>query len=143
MPWSITSPLAFLGGPADWVIIFVVALIIFGPKKLPEVGQQLAKALREFRKIADEVTGATKSIHDEISRCRRSDTEPCRVDRPTRRPLIQTLASRYLRSRSGNKLCLRLSEDPMASGSASQRRAWKPRNRPVCGLSTDPGSKTE
>jgi sec-independent protein translocase protein TatA len=68
MAANVISPLGFaFGGPADWVIIFIVALIVFGPKKLPEVGQQLGKALREFRKMADEITGATQSIHEEIS----------------------------------------------------------------------------
>jgi sec-independent protein translocase protein TatA len=61
--------LAFgFGNPADWAIIFVIALILFGPKKLPELGQQLGQALREFRKIADDVTGATDSVRSEVRR---------------------------------------------------------------------------
>jgi sec-independent protein translocase protein TatA len=59
--------LAFLtGSPADWGIIFIVALVVFGPKKLPEIGKQLGQAMREFRKMADEVTGATHSIREEV-----------------------------------------------------------------------------
>lgn len=42
---------------ADAAIIIVVALIVFGPKKLPEVGKQFGQAMRELRKITDEVTG--------------------------------------------------------------------------------------
>jgi TatA/E family protein of Tat protein translocase len=61
-------PIAMLfGSPADWVVIFIVALVIFGPDKLPELGKQLGKAVRDFRKISDEITGATSSIHQEIS----------------------------------------------------------------------------
>lgn len=60
-------PLAFgFGSPADMAIILVVALIIFGPKKLPEVGKQLGQAMRELRKITDEVTGAAHSVHHEV-----------------------------------------------------------------------------
>ena len=60
-------PLAFgFGSPADIAIILVVALIIFGPKKLPEVGKQLGQAMRELRKITEEVTGAAHSAHDEV-----------------------------------------------------------------------------
>ena len=59
-------PLAFLGSPADIAIIMVVALIVFGPKKLPEVGKQLGQAMRELRKITDEVTGAAHSVHNEV-----------------------------------------------------------------------------
>ena len=60
-------PLAFgFGSPADIAIIMVVALIVFGPKKLPEVGKQLGQAMRELRKITDEVTGAAHSVHNEV-----------------------------------------------------------------------------
>ena len=61
------TPLAFgFGNPADWMIIMVVALIVFGPKKLPEVGRQLGQAMREFRKMTDELTGAAHSVRDEV-----------------------------------------------------------------------------
>jgi sec-independent protein translocase protein TatA len=60
-------PLAFgFGSPADMAIILVVALIVFGPKKLPEVGKQLGQALREMRKITDELTGAVHSVSSEV-----------------------------------------------------------------------------
>ncbi|WP_119322370.1 Sec-independent protein translocase subunit TatA/TatB [Capsulimonas corticalis] len=61
-------PIAFgLGAPPEWIIIFAVALIVFGPKKLPEVGRQLGQAMKEFRKIADELTGAVHSVRDEVT----------------------------------------------------------------------------
>lgn len=60
-------PLAFgFGSPADIAIILVVALIIFGPKKLPEMGKQLGQALRELRKVTDDLTGAVHSVHSEV-----------------------------------------------------------------------------
>lgn len=59
-------PLAFFGSPADIGIILVLALIVFGPKKLPEVGKQLGQAMRELRKITDEMTGAMHSVHNEV-----------------------------------------------------------------------------
>lgn len=59
-------PLAFLGSPADIAIIMVVALIVFGPKRLPEIGKQLGHAMRELRKITEEVTGAAHSVHNEV-----------------------------------------------------------------------------
>lgn len=62
-----TLPLAFgFGSPADIAIILVLALIVFGPKKLPEIGKQLGQALREVRKITDEVTGAAHSVQEEV-----------------------------------------------------------------------------
>ena len=59
-------PLAFLGSPADIGIILVLALIVFGPKRLPEIGKQLGHAMRELRKITEEVTGAAHSVHSEV-----------------------------------------------------------------------------
>ena len=44
--------LAFFGGiPGnwEWIILFVVILIIFGPKNLPKLGKALGKGIREFR----------------------------------------------------------------------------------------------
>jgi sec-independent protein translocase protein TatA len=40
-------------GPMEWVVIFVVALIMFGPKKLPELGKALGKSIREFKKATN------------------------------------------------------------------------------------------
>lgn len=37
-------------GPAEIVIILLVALVIFGPKKLPEMGKSLGQGIREFRR---------------------------------------------------------------------------------------------
>ena len=36
-------------GPMEMVIVFVIALIVLGPKKLPEVGRSLGKGMREFK----------------------------------------------------------------------------------------------
>ncbi|MCC7174908.1 MAG: twin-arginine translocase TatA/TatE family subunit [Bryobacterales bacterium] len=45
-------------GPLGWqetVFIFVLALLIFGPKKLPELGKTIGKALTEFRRASSEL----------------------------------------------------------------------------------------
>jgi sec-independent protein translocase protein TatA len=34
----------------EWVLIFVVALLLFGPKKLPELGRAVGKGIREFKR---------------------------------------------------------------------------------------------
>lgn len=59
-------PLAFGFSPPDIAIILVLALIVFGPKKLPELGKQLGQAMRELRKVTDEVTGAMHSVNSEV-----------------------------------------------------------------------------
>jgi sec-independent protein translocase protein TatA len=47
-------------GPLELVIILVIALLILGPGKLPDVGAALGKSIREFRKAASDVQEATK-----------------------------------------------------------------------------------
>jgi TatA/E family protein of Tat protein translocase len=42
-------------GFPELLIIMAIALLIFGPKKLPEVGKSIGKAIREFRKASDEI----------------------------------------------------------------------------------------
>jgi TatA/E family protein of Tat protein translocase len=44
-------------GPAELMVIFVLALLVFGPKKLPEVSRQIGRGIREFRRASDEVRG--------------------------------------------------------------------------------------
>ncbi|MGI4790912.1 MAG: Sec-independent protein translocase subunit TatA/TatB [Janthinobacterium lividum] len=59
-------PLAFGVSPPDIAIILVLALIVFGPKRLPELGKQLGQAMREMRKITEEMTGAMHSVNSEV-----------------------------------------------------------------------------
>ena len=42
-------------GPPELILIFVIALVIVGPNRLPELGRTIGKGLREFRKMQDEV----------------------------------------------------------------------------------------
>jgi sec-independent protein translocase protein TatA len=36
-------------GPLEVVVVLIIALIVFGPKRLPELGRSLGKGIREFR----------------------------------------------------------------------------------------------
>lgn len=47
-------------GPLELVIILVIALLILGPGKLPDVGAALGKSIREFRKASADVQDAVK-----------------------------------------------------------------------------------
>ena len=48
-------------GTPELIIIFVIALIVFGPRKLPELGKSLGKSLAEFKRASNEL----KSTLDE------------------------------------------------------------------------------
>ncbi len=51
----------FIGniGPGELIIVLVIALVVLGPGRLPEVGSALGKSIREFRKAATDVKEAT------------------------------------------------------------------------------------
>jgi len=38
-------------GPAEILVIFVIALLVFGPQRLPEIGRQVGKGMREIHKF--------------------------------------------------------------------------------------------
>ncbi len=45
-------------GMQEIIVIFVLALIIFGPRKLPEIGKSLGKGLSEFKKASNDLKKA-------------------------------------------------------------------------------------
>jgi sec-independent protein translocase protein TatA len=57
-------------GLQELVIILVIALLIFGPTKLPQIGSGLGKAIRDFRKDVsnDDLEDATKEAAKETSK---------------------------------------------------------------------------
>jgi sec-independent protein translocase protein TatA len=56
-------------GPMELVLILVIALVVFGPAKLPEIGKAMGKAIREFKSSAngenEDVEQAKDVIEDE------------------------------------------------------------------------------
>jgi sec-independent protein translocase protein TatA len=48
------------------VIVLVIALLVFGPKRLPELGRQVGRGLREAKRQMNEVTSDLTSIRDEV-----------------------------------------------------------------------------
>ena len=46
-------------GPGELIIVLIIALIVVGPGKLPDVGAALGKSIREFRKAATDVKEST------------------------------------------------------------------------------------
>jgi len=63
-------------GFPELIIIFVVALLVFGPKRLPELGRSLGRGLSEFRRASSELKS---SIEREIEA---ADIEQAFADKP-------------------------------------------------------------
>src|SRR4051812_50230842 len=74
-------------GPAEVLVILVVALMVFGPKRLPEVGRQVGRGLRELRKIQDTVRDEINDvIHHDSSDAAPPSYPPASAPRPVTPP---------------------------------------------------------
>lgn len=65
-------------GGGEIVLVLVVVLLLFGPKKLPELAKGLGKGIREFKKASNEVTQELERAAEEPSPAPRkiADTTP-------------------------------------------------------------------
>ena len=68
-------------GVPELLIVLVIALIVLGPKKLPEVGRSLGRGMREFK---DSVSGLSFNDDDEDERSLRADSTT--ATRPVEEP---------------------------------------------------------
>jgi sec-independent protein translocase protein TatA len=59
-------------GPLELVVVLIIALIVFGPKRLPELGHSLGKGIREFRST---VSGENKDEDEKVPEIEDSPTE--------------------------------------------------------------------
>lgn len=63
-------------GFPELLVIFVIALIVFGPRKLPEIGKALGKSLAEFKRASNELRN---TLEEEIRTEERRTAEPPRA----------------------------------------------------------------
>jgi sec-independent protein translocase protein TatA len=56
---------------AEWIIILVVALLVFGPKKLPEIGKAVGRTVTEFKK-------GVSGIQSDIEKAGKAEQEPAK-----------------------------------------------------------------
>jgi sec-independent protein translocase protein TatA len=47
-------------GPGELIIVLIIALVVVGPGKLPDVGSALGKSIREFRKASSDIQDAAR-----------------------------------------------------------------------------------
>jgi TatA/E family protein of Tat protein translocase len=77
-----------LGFP-EMMFIFILALILFGPKKLPEIGKQIGKGLAEFKRASREFQS---QIEDEVRKLE-MEVDVNNTIKPTPSAIANTIAS--------------------------------------------------
>jgi sec-independent protein translocase protein TatA len=95
-------------GMPELIIIFVVALVIFGPKKLPELGRSLGRSLNEFKRASNELKHTLEEeVRIEEQREQRTTAEkpaetgaPAQPDAPAIAPNGETLTSQSVDQRA-------------------------------------------
>ena len=50
-------------GPTELIIVLVIALLVIGPKRLPEVGKSLGRGMREFK---ESISGERRDDEDDV-----------------------------------------------------------------------------
>ena len=63
-------------GPMELIVILLVALIVVGPKKLPEVGKTIGRSLREFKKAQDDLKNSFDLSLDDDPQPRSTSVPP-------------------------------------------------------------------
>jgi TatA/E family protein of Tat protein translocase len=72
-----------LGGP-ELFLILVIALIVFGPKKLPEIGKNMGRMIGEFRRASQDFQ---RTIEDEVAAVNR-EVQATPAESSTPKPLL-------------------------------------------------------
>jgi sec-independent protein translocase protein TatA len=70
-------------GVQELIIIFVIALIVFGPRKLPELGKSLGRGLSEFKRASNDLRNSLEEeIRIEEEHEKRPRAEPAKAPTP-------------------------------------------------------------
>ena len=71
-------------GAPELILIFVVALLVFGPKRLPELGRSVGRALSEFRRATADLKSTLEREMAEAERAAEVPTTPAVPGEPNR-----------------------------------------------------------
>jgi sec-independent protein translocase protein TatA len=74
-------------GPLEIIVVLIIALIVFGPKRLPELGSSLGRGIREFRNT---VTGDKADDDDEpeVKAIRATTPPAATAEQPAEQPEV-------------------------------------------------------
>lgn len=70
-------------GPWELILVLIIALVIFGPKKLPELGRGLGRGLKEFKGATKDLRQSVEEVDKEIKEGAESATVDIDEDEST------------------------------------------------------------
>jgi sec-independent protein translocase protein TatA len=62
--------------PMHLILIVAIVVIVFGPSKLPELGQSLGKGIREFKRSTEEITDIKDSVTSSVTSAVSMESKP-------------------------------------------------------------------
>ena len=77
-------------GITGLIVILIVALLVFGPKRLPEIGRSLGSGMREFKQS---VTGESNSQHTALPPAQQPPAQPPAAAAPVAQPAAPPAAA--------------------------------------------------
>ena len=66
-------------GPLELVLILVIALLVFGPDKLPEIGAKMGKGVRELRQLSREISQGVNTLTEPVDELRKPFDDAAQV----------------------------------------------------------------
>ena len=69
-------------GWQELIIVLVIVLVIFGPKRLPEIGRSLGKGIKEFKKSTTEIQEQLTKEEPTTSTAEKAEPEPVSAPEP-------------------------------------------------------------
>jgi len=82
-------------GPMELIVVLVIVLLVFGPKRLPGLGKQLGSGMREFK---DSISGHSKDDDDDafgrpaLTEAQKADAVVDPVEKPAAKPVEKPAA---------------------------------------------------
>lgn len=107
-------------GLPEMALILVLALLVFGPKKLPEIGRSLAQALNGFKKAQQEFETEFKKEADQI---KKTVTEPMKASIERPEPKVLSPSQEAELNQNGTASTTAVDEAPVSSSEEDSQAA--------------------
>jgi sec-independent protein translocase protein TatB len=109
------------GFSGEMIFLFFLALILFGPKKMPEIGRQVARFLNEFRRASNEFRSQIESEINSLDRSSNASGSPRQQILPPLHAPLGSLANRIFNPPPAEKL--EAAETAAAESAAAEEAA--------------------